>query len=81
MGSRLETGAAAPLTLHFFVTFFEKAFTLAIRALYFALACDLLHVLTKSKPDGYSLAGENATQPLFTIAWPTRRREPCLPSR
>jgi hypothetical protein len=44
---RLETSPAAPLTLHFLVTLFDKTFAFAILAFHFRLACVLLHIFTK----------------------------------
>ena len=58
--SRLKTGPAAPLTLHFLVTLFEKTFAFAILAFHFPFARFLLHVLSKSDTDAYNQAGENA---------------------
>jgi hypothetical protein len=58
--SRLKTGPAAPLTLHFLVTLFEKTFAFAILAFHFPFACVLLHVLSKSNTDAYNQARENA---------------------
>jgi hypothetical protein len=43
--SRLKTSPAAPLTLHFLVTLFDKTFAFAILAFHFRFACVLLHVL------------------------------------
>jgi hypothetical protein len=45
---RLKTSPAAPLTLHFLVTLFDKTFAFAILAFHFRFACVLLHILTKS---------------------------------
>jgi hypothetical protein len=58
--SRLKTSSAAPLTLHFLVTLFEKTFAFAILAFHFPFACVLLHALSKSNTDAYNLAKGNA---------------------
>jgi hypothetical protein len=50
--SRLKTGSAAPLTFHFLVAQFEKAFAFAIPAFLFLLACILVHIVLISNTDG-----------------------------
>jgi hypothetical protein len=58
----IKTGPAAPLTFHFLVAQFEKAF--AIPAFLFPIACVLLHVLFKSNTDdAYYQAGKNRAVP------------------
>jgi hypothetical protein len=49
--SRLKTGSAAPLTLHFLIALFDQTFAFAILAFFFPLACVLLHVLLRSNAD------------------------------
>jgi hypothetical protein len=68
--SRFKTGPAAPLTLHFLVTLFEKTFAFAILAFHFSFACVLLHVHSKSNTDAYNQVRENATQQIACSRWP-----------
>jgi hypothetical protein len=57
--TRVKTSPAAPLTLHFLVTLFDKAFAFAILAFHFRFACVLLHVLLKSNTDCWPAAPSN----------------------
>jgi hypothetical protein len=67
--SRLKTGPAAPLTLHFLVALFEKTLAFAILAFLFPFACVLLHVLSKSNTNAYNQAGENTIRQIACGRW------------
>jgi hypothetical protein len=67
--SRLKTSPAAPLTLHFLVTLFDKAFAFAIAAFLFRFACVFLHVVSNSKIHAYYQPMENAITQI-TRGWP-----------
>jgi hypothetical protein len=54
--SRFKTSPAAPLTLHFLITLFDKTFAFAILTFHFRFAGVLLHVLSKSNTDGWFAA-------------------------
>jgi hypothetical protein len=60
--SRLKTSSAAPLTLHFLVTLFDKTFAFAILAFHFRFACILLHVFSNPEDCWWRLVEWNEIQ-------------------